>query len=571
MTSSANQPASTYDLIVFGSGAAGMAAALTAQHAGLSVAIFEKDSHFGGSTAVSGGAIWIPDNPKMREAGMTDSRDDALRYIAGETGNLLNADLVNAFLDAGPEMVTFMEANTELQFEHRAFSPDYHSDQPGAALGGRVLDALTFDGDELGPEFARLKRPIPEFTVFGGMMLNRFDIGHFMKMTRSPKSAVHAARLLARHLKDRLSHDRGTRLVLGQAIAGRMAASTIRAGIPIFTSSPLERLVTEDGRVVGAVLGDGRQVSARTGVVLATGGFPANASLRPEVMPHVANGSAHYSMSPEPATGSAIAAAQAIGARFETSNKHAAFWAPVSLIPGKDRPRPFPHLFLDRAKPGVIAVTPGGKRFTSEAVSYHDFVSAMIAGDLKTVWLICDHRALRRYGLGAVRPFPAPFKAHVRSGYLKTGRTPAALAAAIGVPEQAFTQTLARFDREAATGTDTEFGKGSTAYQAYLGDPDNRPNPCLRPLDQGPYYAIQLFPGDIGTTMGLATDPQGRVLSTGGEAIPGLYACGNDMNSIMAGSYPGAGITLGPALTFGYIVGKSAAGATSRSVDVSDR
>ena len=209
----------------------------------------------------------------------------------------------------------------------------------------------------------------------------------------------------------------------------------------------------------------------------------------------------------------------------------------------------------------MIAVTPEGKRFTSEAVSYHDFVSAMIAGDLKTVWLVCDHRALRRYGLGAVRPFPAPFKAHVRSGYLKTARTPEALARAIGVPETAFAETIGRFNRDAATGTDAEFGNGSTAYQAYLGDPDNQPNPCLRPLDQAPYHAIQLFPGDIGTTMGLATDRQGRVLSIDGGPIPGLYACGNDMNSIMAGSYPGAGITLGPALTFGYIVGKSAASA----------
>tara|TARA_R110002020_G_scaffold113518_52_gene261287 strand:+ start:1452 stop:3149 length:1698 start_codon:yes stop_codon:yes gene_type:complete len=559
VTSSPAHPASAYDLIVFGSGAAGMAAALTAHHAGLSVAIFEKDTHFGGSTAVSGGAIWIPDNPKMRDAGMEDSREDALRYIAGETGNLLNVDLVKAFLEAGPEMVSFMEANTDLQFEHRAYSPDYHSDQPGAAMGGRVLDALTFDGNELGPEFKRLKRPIPEFTVFGGMMLNRFDIGHFMKMTRSPASALHAARLLARHLRDRLSHDRGTRLVLGQAIAGRMAASTLKAGIPIFTDCPLERLVTDGDRVVGAVVGGGREVSARAGVVLATGGFPANAGLRREVMPHVAGGADHFSMSPEPATGGAIQAARAVGAKFETSNRHAGFWAPVSLLPGKDGPRPFPHLFLDRAKPGVIAVSPDGERFVNEAVSYHDFVSGMIGAELKTAWLVCDHRALRRYGFGAVRPFPAPFKAHIRSGYLKTGRTPEALARATGVPEGAFKKTLDRFNRDAAAGTDTAFGKGSTAYQTYLGDVDNRPNPCLRPLDRGPWYAIEIHPGDIGTTMGLATDPQGRVLDTVGRAIPGLYACGNDMNSIMAGSYPGAGITLGPALTFGYVVGNSAA------------
>ncbi|MDQ0314570.1 FAD-dependent oxidoreductase [Amorphus orientalis] len=559
MTAPSPEPASSYDLVVFGSGAAGMAAALTAHHAGLTVAIFEKDTHFGGSTAISGGAIWIPDNPKMREAGMEDSREDALRYIAHEAGNRLKPDLVRAFLEAGPEMVTFMEANTELQFEHRAYSPDYHSDSPGAAMGGRVLDAKTYDGRELSAEFKRLKQPIKEFTVFGGMMLNRFDIGHFMKMTRSRASAVHAARLLARHLKDRTRYDRGARLVLGQAVAGRLAASVIRAGIPIFTEAALARLQVTDGRVTGAVLADGREVSARCGVVLATGGFPANRELRQQTMGHVAQGAAHYSMSPRPATGGAIAAARAIGAKFETSNKHAGFWAPVSLIPGPDGPRSFPHLFLDRAKPGVIAVTPSGHRFVSEAVSYHDFVSAMILHELKSAWLVADHRALRRYGLGAVRPFPAPFGRHVRSGYLKKGATLRDLAQQIQVPAEAIIETVRLFNQDAAAGEDTAFGKGSTAYQAYLGDPDNQPNPCLRPLDQGPYYAIQLFPGDIGTTMGLATDASGRVLTPEGRILPGLYACGNDMNSIMAGAYPGAGITLGPALTFGYIVGKSAA------------
>lgn len=554
------KPANVYDLIVVGSGAAGMAAALTAKIGGLDVAIFEKDSCFGGSTAVSGGAIWIPNNPLMRAAGMEDDADAAFEYLSGEVGNLIDIDLVRAFIESGPEMVNFFQQNSELQFEYRAFSPDYHPDRPGAAMGGRVLDAKTFDGRKLGKEFSRLKPPIADFTLFGGMMLNRFDIGHFMNMTRKPASAWHAAQLLVRHARDRVSHSRGTRLTLGQAVAGRLALSAFKRGIPIFTGMALERLVTDGDKVTGIETQDGKQISARRGVVLATGGFPANAGLRKDVMPHVAKGAAHYSMSPKPATGRAIMAAQEIGAHFITTNRNAAFWAPVSLIPEADgSSRLFPHLFLDRAKPGVIAVSPQGKRFVNEAASYHDFVSGMNDAGLSEAWLICDHRALRRYGLGPVRPTPAPYRHHLTSGYLKKADTPAALAALTGVSEQALTNTLEQFNIDAAQGEDRQFGKGSTVYQTYLGDADNQPNPCLRPLDNAPYYAVRVHPGDIGTSMGLSVDRHARVLREDRSIIPGLYACGNDMNSIMAGTYPGAGITLGPALTFGYIVGRHVA------------
>lgn len=562
MTGDDSQLAESYDLIVVGSGAAGMAAAITARLGGLDVAIIEKARHYGGSTAVSGGAIWIPDNPKMREAGMTDSKDAAFAYLASETGNRMNAELVHAFLDNGPEMVTFFEKHTALQFEHRAYSPDYHPDRPGAALGGRVIDARDYDGRRLGPHFDDLRPPIDDFTVFGGMMLNRIDIGHFLRMTRSAKSALYALRLLARHAVDRLGHKRGTRLVLGQSIAGRLAETVFDLGIPLFLETPLAALIHEGGAVTGAHVTHGgatRMIGTRHGVVLATGGFPQNARKRSESMPHVGAGAPHYSMSPAASTGDAIDAALQVGASLVETNSNAAFWAPVSLLPGADGARPFPHLFLDRAKPGVIAVGRDGKRFANEALSYHDFVQAMIAAGQHSAWLVCDHRALRRYGFGAVRPFPAPIGAHLRSGYLKRGRTIAELAQRIGVPAEAFAQAVETFNADAATGLDRVFGKGSTEYQTYLGDPENRPNPCLRPLDAAPYYAIELFAGDIGTSIGLSTNAHGQVLDGNAAPIAGLYACGNDMNSIMAGAYPGAGITLGPALTFGYVVGRHAA------------
>ncbi|MAA97743.1 MAG: FAD-binding dehydrogenase [Stappia sp.] len=562
MSVPASTPAPDYDLVVVGSGAAGMAAAITAALGGLSVAILEKASHYGGSTAVSGGAIWIPDNPKMREGGMSDDREAARTYLAGETGNRMNAPLVDAFLENGPEMVSFFEKNTALQFEHRAFSPDYHPDREGAAMGGRVLDAVDYDGRRLGKNFDALRPPIADFTVFGGMMLNRFDIGHFMKMTRSPRSALHAAGLLLRHLGDRLTHKRGTRLVLGQAVAGRLAESVFELGIPMFLETGLTGISKDDGKVTGVRVdhkGVPMDIIANRGVVLATGGFPQDAARRAEHMPHVRAGARHFSMSPSASAGDAISVALDAGGHLVESNSNAAFWTPVSLLPGKEGPRPFPHLFLDRAKPGVIAVGRDGRRFTNEAASYHDFVQGMLGAGHHSAWLICDHRALRHYGLGAVRPFPAPYGHHLRSGYLKQGRTVEELARAIDVPVTELRDTIERFGLDAEEGHDRAFGKGSTAYQTYLGDAENKPNPCLAPLATSPFHAIEIFPGDIGTSIGLETDASGCVLDDKGMPIGGLYACGNDMNSIMAGAYPGAGITLGPALTFGYIVGRHAA------------
>ncbi|TKT78277.1 FAD-dependent oxidoreductase [Aquamicrobium sp. LC103] len=561
-------PAEICDLLIVGSGAAGMAAAITAAHHGLNPLIVEKSEYFGGSTAVSGGAIWIPNNPLMHAAGLEDSAEAARMYIEAETGNRMNAALVDAFLREGPEAIGFFHEKTALRFTHRAFSPDYHPDTPGAALGGRVIDAEDYDGRRLGDKLKNLRPPIADFTLFGGMMLNRFDIGHFLKMTRSPRSALHAASVIMRYAKDRLTHGRGTRLVLGAAIAGRLAETVFDLGIPLHLRCALVGLVKDGaGGIIGArVRGpDGeRFVQARHGVVLASGGFPHDPARRSELFGHVSRGIEHFSMSPTAGEGEAIRLAESIGARFVASNSNPAFWTPVSLLPNGDgTKRPFPHLFLDRAKPGVIAVSRNGRRFVNEASSYHDFVQGLVAMLLeegeKSAWLICDHHALRRYGLGAVPAFPGWIAPYLKSGYLKRGGDLRELAAATGIDEATLEKTVFSFNADAIAGSDRVFGKGSTVYQTYLGDADNKPNPCLRPLETAPYYAIEIFPGDIGTSMGLLIDEHGRVLDDDGQAIDGLFACGNDANSIMAGAYPGAGITLGPAITFGYIVGKSAA------------
>ncbi|WP_449040449.1 FAD-binding protein [Paracoccus sp. (in: a-proteobacteria)] len=556
------------DLLVVGSGAAGMAAAISARHHGLNPVIIEKSEMFGGSTAVSGGAIWVPCNPIAAAAGMTDSREAARRYIQGETGNLFNAELVDAFLDKGPEAIGFFNDQTALKLSHRAVSPDYHPDAEGATEGGRALDALDYDGRRLGAELYRMRPPIADFTILGGMPLGRPDIHHFLRMGRSVQSALYATKTVAKYALDRVTRGRNTRLVMGAAVSGRLAETVFALNIPLCTGHELLALICEDsGRVTGAeVKGPKgvRRITATRGVVLAAGGYPHDAARRRETFDHVKRGLPHYSMSPVAGTGGAIAAAQAIGAGFVETNTNGGFWTPVSLLPNPDgTKRPFPHLFLDRAKPGVIAVDHHGRRFVNESASYHDFVQGLIARLLaegqRSGWLIADHRAVRRYGLGAAHAFPARIGKHIASGYLKRAATLAELASQCGIDPQGLERSVASFNAAAARGEDPEFGKGSTTYQRYLGDAENAPNPCLRPLE-GPFYAIEIFPGDIGTSMGLDVTGRGEVKDREGRVIDGLYACGNDINSIMSGAYPGPGITLGPALTFGYVIGQVAAG-----------
>ncbi|MCB5410399.1 FAD-dependent oxidoreductase [Pseudogemmobacter faecipullorum] len=555
------------DLLVVGSGAAGMAAALSAAHHGLKPVIIEKSDYFGGSTAVSGGAIWVPCNPLAEAAGMKDDPAAARRYIQGETGNLFNAELVDAFLARGPEAIGFFHEKTALQMAHRPVSPDYHPEADGATEGGRALDAFDFDGRKLGDELYRLRPPYKDFTILGGMPLGRPDIFHFLRLTRSAKSALYATKRVMRYFLDRLTAGRNTRLVMGAAVAGRLAHSVFAQNIPLCTGHELLALIRDpQGRVCGAkVKGPKgvRTVTARRGVVLAAGGFAHDQARRNAVFDHVRRGLPHYSMSPVAGTGGAIAAAEAVGAAFVDSNPNGGFWTPVSLLPNEDGTRrPFPHLFLDRAKPGVIAVGHDGRRFVNEASSYHDFVQGLIAKLLdegqKSAWLIADHRAVRRYGLGAAHAFPASIRPHLKSGYLKRADSLAGLAKLCGIAPDAFEATVAGFNAAAARGEDPAFNKGATTYQRYLGDMEHRPNACLRPL-QGPFYAIEIFAGDIGTSMGLAITARGEVKDREGAVIDGLYACGNDINSIMSGSYPGPGITLGPALTFGYIIGQQAA------------
>lgn len=544
-----------------------MAAALAASHAGLDVIVAEKSEYFGGSTAISGGAVWIPKNHHMASVGHSDSRSSVWRYLEQTLGNRLQRDLVEAYLDAGPRMVEFMEKNTAVRFVPRAYSPDYESNLEGASLGGRTIDPAPFDGRELGRHFVSLRPPLHTFVALGGMMVSPKDIDNLLASHKSLSAFLESLKLVARHLRDRLRYRRGTRLILGNALAGRLLKSALDRNIMLELHTEVRDVILEDGCVVGVVLsayGKLECVRARKAVVLAAGGAAQDLSWRSK---NVRFASVHHSMAPRGNVGDGIKLGLSAGGAIETDGAQGAFLTPVSVLQSQDDAiTTFPHLVMDRQKPGLIAVNSSGRRFVNEATSYHAFVAGMYRSH-DTVpsipsFLICDADFIRKYGLGLARPGPYRHGHLVKAGYLIKEPTVEHLARTIGVDPAALAETVSNNNRYAEDGHDPEFGKGSVEYNRYLGDPAHKPNPCLGPIAKAPFYAVRVWPGDIGSALGLKTDPRGRVLRENGEPVPGLYACGNDMSSIMAGNYPAAGITLGPALTFGYIAGCDVAGRT---------
>jgi succinate dehydrogenase/fumarate reductase flavoprotein subunit len=393
-----------------------------------------------------------------------------------------------------------------------------------------------------------------------------------MRATKSLVSAFYVAKRLSRHALDVLRYGRGMTLTNGNALAGRLAKSAFDLNIPLWLSSPVRELIVEDGAVRGAIVErEGRpvRVHAKRGVILACGGFPHDVARRQKMFPHAPSGLEHFSPGPAGNTGDGLRLAESAGGRVEDSLPNAAAWVPVSITTRKDGSKGVMPHFIDRAKPGVIAVMRDGRRFANEGNSYHDFVQEMMKaarpGEEIAAWLVCDHRTLRKYGLGCVPPFPMPLRHHLRTGYLKRGATLAELAGRAGIDAKALETTVAEFNKDAAEGRDPAFGKGSRAYNRYQGDALHGPNPCIAPLEHAPFYAIKLVIGDLGTYAGVKTDTNARALDADKQPIKGLYAVGNDMASIMGGNYPGAGITLGPALAFGYIAGRHIAAETPQA------
>ncbi len=569
MTQGSNTPvpANACDVLVIGAGAGGLSTAIAAAKGGLDVIVVEKAPVFGGTTAFSGGVLWIPGSPHAKKSGIQDSREAVLRYMRAETGDFYDAPAVETFVDRGPEMVEFFERETEVKFVPTLY-PDYHPNVDGGVDIGRSILAAPFDIRGLGKDMARLRPPLQTIT-FIGMMFNssNADLKHFFNATKSLKSAAYVARRLVNHVKELLLYRRGVQVTSGNALAARLAKSALDLHIPIFTGTGANELIVEGGRVVGAVVAGvngSQRILARKAVVLAGGGFAHDLERIAKAYPHLRRGGEHFSPVPTDNTGDGAKMAEQVGGSVPIRFASAAAWMPTSKVPlGNGRFGAFPHL-LDRYKPGIIGVTRRGKRFTNESNSYHDVGAAMIEAcrdERETaMWLVCDQATIGKYGLGYAKPAPIPLGPLVRKGYLNKGATLAELAHNAGIDAAGLEETVRIYNEGAVRGEDPQFGRGTTSFNRYLADPEHRPNPCVAPIGAGPYYALKVVVGDLGSFDGIRTDVVGRVLAQDNTPIPGLFAAGNDRASVMGGNYPGAGITLGPIMTFGYLTGRFIAG-----------
>lgn len=557
-------PQTACDVLVVGSGAGGLTAALVAREGGLDVRVVEKTRSIGGTTALSEGMVWIPANRRAAAAGLVDSNEAALDYLSGVAGEFFDEPRARRFVESAAEMLEFVEVHSWVRFTLARGSVDYDSSRSGATRGARSFDPDPFDGRRLGADFTRLRFPLATTMIFGGLSVTGVDLPHFLKVFASTRSARYVAGRLAGHVRDRIMGlPRGSFLGGGNALVARLFLSLKEKGVAVWTETPATRLLTEGRAVVGAAVERGgrpEEIRARLGVILACGGFPASDEMRREHYPHVRAGKNHVRLAPPGNTGDGLRLAEAVGGALETRLAQPAAWAPVSLVPqGDGTTVPFPH-FIDRNKPGFVIVDRRGRRFVNESDSYHRIVQAMIAassGDpVIEAFVIGDHAAIRRYSIGVVPPAPGRTGPHLRSGYLVKAGTPAELGRRLGIDGDALADTIARFNDQARRGADPDFGRGLSAYNRANGDPAQRPNPALGPLDRPPFYAVRIVPGDLGTFLGLRGDPDARVVDGAGHPIPGLYAAGNDLASVMGGNYPAAGITIGSAMTFAYVAAR---------------
>ena len=554
----------TVDLIVIGSGAAGFSAALNAAIDGARVVLVERMAHVGGTTALSASTAWVPGTKRGLEVNPEDTPERVTAFLNNAVGDRSEPEMRQAFIDNGPKAIANLEKNSELQFQVRMLHPDYLSELEGSVLRGRAIEPQPFDAKLLGPNIGLVRQPIPEFTVLGGMMVDRDDIFHLLRLTETFQSFSYSLRIVLRHYWDKLVQPRSTRWVMGNAMIGRMLHSYIERKGLLLTNTELTDLVQNDKGIQGVVLAQNGQcitMNSKGGVVMASGGFNRHAERRADLLPGAKEiwcpaGPGH--------TGRAQDLALKAGGHLGTGGLSHAFWAPVSIRQRADgTTASFPHFVMDRGKPGMLTVDSQGQRFVNESTSYHLFGIAMQAHHALTPcipsWLVCDAGALKRYGLGMIRPGGKGLAPFLADGYLKQGQSLKDLALQIKVPSNQLQATVERFNQMAKEGVDLDFQRGTTDYQRANGDATwPGPNPCLGELTKGPFYAIALYPGDIGAATGLITNANAQVLNAQRDVIPGLYACGNDMHSIMGGVYPAPGITIGPAITFGYLAAKHA-------------
>ncbi|MGE2728411.1 3-ketosteroid-delta-1-dehydrogenase [Mycolicibacterium vaccae] len=548
----------TVDLLVVGSGT-GLAAALAAHELGLSVLVVEKTSYVGGSLARSGGAFWMPGNSILATAGSRDTLDYGRTYLDAVVGDDAPRDRAHAFVDFGPAAIEMLRRTTAMKFQWAKGYSDYHPEQPGGSAVGRTCECRPFDTAKLGTELARLRPGVMESDY--PMPVTGADYRWLNLMARKPTKSW--PRILLRAFQGigglalRRRYAAG-----GQALAAGLFAGVRDAGIPVWTDSPVTELLLDGGRVSGAVVqrdGTEVRVTARRGVVLASGGFDHLMSWRHKFQSEQLG--EHLSLGSEGNTGDGIRIAQDLGA--DTALMDQAWWFPAfAPLPGGA-----PTVMLaERSLPGCLLVDQNGERFINEATDYMSFGQELLrreqSGDpVETMWMVFDQRYRNSYLMAAElfprMPIPQPW---YDAGIAHRSDDLPGLAKAIGVDPQALTATMTRFNILADAGVDDDFGRGASAYDRYYGDPTVAPNPNLRPLTFGPYYAVRVVLSDLGTCGGVRADARARVLREDGSPIDGLYAIGNTAANAFGKSYPGAGATIGQGMVFGYIAAQHAAG-----------
>ncbi|HPE60396.1 MAG TPA: FAD-dependent oxidoreductase [Thiolinea sp.] len=550
-----------YDLVVAGSGAAGMAAAIFAALNGSRVLLLERTEYVGGTSALSGGTTWVPLTRFLQATETEDSPDKVMQFLDAAVGEHSPRAMREAFLKAGPEAIHTLVDRTEVQFKACAYHPDYMADLEGFTVNGRALEPLPYAANHLGRNLKLLRPPIPEFTVLGGMMVNRADINQLLNRYKSPRSFLYTVSLVLRYWRDRLVHGQAARSVMGHALIARMLSSAVKLGIDISVNTEMTRLHTDEtGDVTAIDVCQGtetRTVRVQGGVILAGGGFGRDPEKRRSLYPA---GIGTYSPTAPGSTGQEHDQALALGAHWGEQGDQPAFWAPCSVRQRADGSTAvFPHFVFDRSKPGTLCVDRSGRRFVNESLSYHEFGKAQFKGDgTNPAWIVCDAAAIAKYGLGMVRLGGDDIRPYLADGYLLSGATLAELAGKMAVDAGHLEAAVAQMNEAARTGEDTRFQRGSTVYQRVNGDANHGPNPTLGPVTQAPFYAVKLHPCDIGSARGLVGDTDARLLRRDGSVIGGLYACGNDLDSIMGGRYPGPGITIGPGIVFGYLAARHA-------------
>lgn len=544
------------EFLVIGSGAGGLTAALVAAHEGMKVLVCEKSARIGGTSATSGGAIWVADSAPARRARYVDSVARGQEYLRAETGEFARDELIEAFVTAGPEMVDYLESRTDMHFDVTAL-PEYHAESPGGVEGGRCLLPKPFDGRLLGKDFGLLKPPLDTHTILGGMMINFTEIPLMLKPFQSWSAFRKVVSLAGRYALDRLRFRRGTRLLSGNALMARLLFSLRRTGAEIRTGAALVSLITNGERVTGAVVAYGGRhvrVAVRKAIVLASGGAGQKSPLRDDLtaaFPHDAT------LIHADNTGDGIRSALEIGAVIDRGVATPALWTAASQRREKNGTvTVYPYGYIDRGKPGAMAVNARGERFVNESDSYHDVVMAMYRDHTGTeaprAHLVCDSTFIWSYGLGLVYPYNLNLRKHLKLGYLHRADTLEALAGQIGVDPAGLRKSVERHNAFARTGVDEDFGKGSRVFNRWNGDRGITPNPCLREIRSAPFYALPITPAPLGSNIGLMTNGDAQVLDGRGDAIAGLFAIGGDTSSVMRGLCPGGGVTLGPAMVFGY-------------------